>query len=44
MHLDTTTGQEPAIAHVRRKLGYEEIGRGDRCGRFDIVLMEKPLS
>jgi ribosomal protein S18 acetylase RimI-like enzyme len=42
VHLDTTTGQEPAIA-MYRKLGYDEIGRGS-LPRFDIVLMEKPLS
>ena len=41
VHLDTTTGQEPAIA-MYKKLGYEEIGRGS-LPRFDIVLMEKVL-
>jgi ribosomal protein S18 acetylase RimI-like enzyme len=41
VHLDTTTGQEPAIA-MYEKLGYEEIGRAS-LRRFDIVLMEKPL-
>jgi ribosomal protein S18 acetylase RimI-like enzyme len=42
VHLDTTTGQQPAIA-MYRKLGYDEIGRGS-LPRFDIVLMEKSLS
>jgi hypothetical protein len=42
VHLDTTTGQQPAIA-MYRKLGYDEIGRGS-LPRFDLVLMEKPLS
>ena len=41
VHLDTTTGQEPAIA-MYVKLGYEEIGRAS-LPRFDIVLMEKAL-
>ncbi len=42
MHLDTTTKQVPAIL-MYAALGYEEIGRGD-IGRFELVLMEKPLS
>jgi ribosomal protein S18 acetylase RimI-like enzyme len=42
VHLDTTAGQQPAIA-MYRKLGYDEIGRGS-LPRFDIVLMEKTLS
>ena len=42
VHLDTTTGQKPAIA-MYEKLGYEEIGRAS-LRLFDIVLMEKAIS
>ncbi len=42
VHLDTTAGQQPAIA-MYRKLGYDEIGRGS-LPRFDLVLMEKSLT
>jgi ribosomal protein S18 acetylase RimI-like enzyme len=41
VHLDTTTGQVPAIRMYEAR-GYEEVGRGS-LQRFDIVLMEKSL-